>query len=514
MRVLSLFLALGLVVQSVSAQSILLTGVGSSAGSSFPALTLGTHAHTDNASSSSATVSVSITPQQAGSVLACAIKWSNLAALTSVADNINSGNYAPLVSGLREPNHNYNGAIYYHENVAASATTVSLTYAPAEPNGQMACVEVQNVPTSYAADSSFVASQAILAANPTTGSTLTPAGSGRFLFNALLFDSGTTTAGSGFTLIENAGTATPSASDALYPEYVIQTSATASNGSYTNATGTNAFAALMSAFAPKQSGLCGASMVLDWSAGSNGSTPASADLQSSTHGNKPQPNSDRCLGCNGGATPGGWTNVGAAGITYSSTGFQALQTARHCPFYTIPGTSSVGLVGASSTTTSGPTIAFDSSSATTTAFGCFMTDTPIANAGTFDLWRLGVNDNSDFVNIQMNSNGGSGTFLTEMPSGTVSTPTINWSPNTWYGIRLTETVGGTNKSEFYTYSGAGCSGTPTLIGTQTGAHSAGTLRTNSVTPLGASADTYTAGTHFYSSAVLVDYLYGSATLAY
>jgi len=43
--------------------------------------------------------------------------------------------------------HNYSIGSYYHENVAASPTTVTLAYSPAGTHCQMACLEVQNVPT-------------------------------------------------------------------------------------------------------------------------------------------------------------------------------------------------------------------------------------------------------------------------------------------------------------------------------------------------------------------------------
>ena len=107
----------------------------------FPPITLGVHAAHDNGASTATTVVVGPMTPTAGSTIVCDVKYTTSANLTSVADNVNSGVYQIAASMLRDPNHSFVLGTFYKENVAASATTITLTYTATGTNGQMACRE-------------------------------------------------------------------------------------------------------------------------------------------------------------------------------------------------------------------------------------------------------------------------------------------------------------------------------------------------------------------------------------
>ncbi len=134
---------------------------------------------------------------------------------------------------------------------------------------------------------------------------------------------------------------------------------------------------------------------------------------------------------------------------------------------------------------------------------------PLLNNGTVDLVTIGNLDGSDFVNLQMNSNLVTGTFVAELKSGSVSSPAVNWAANTWYGIRITYLAGGTHSIAYYSYSGTKCTGTPTLMGTQSGA-ATGTNLANHLGLYGGASNSYAAGSGFYMGAIVLDILYGAA----
>jgi len=349
----------------------------------YPALALGAHARTDNSTTSSAAVVVSLGTPKAGSTIVCGFAFSNSAAFVSLVDNVNSGNYQPAASMMREAGHNYIQGIYYRENVAASATTVTLTYSPAETHGRMECAEIQNTPTSYAFDSNVVAGQAISGANPITGGSVVPTIAGEFIYAGLSESGGTVSAGTNFTLLD-AMTGTSSAQ--WVPEYWIQTSAASTNGPYSDSTSAS-YGDQIVAFAPQQGGTCGVSAVMDWTGGTNGSAITAAALQSSTKGGAAQPNSDRAYdGGNSDRHAPGWVYTGSA-IKFSSSAYAPLQTTRTCPFYTGSGSGTLGLdLPTSDTSGTGPSYYFDAISNTVTAWACISTTAAASGAIQRTLW--------------------------------------------------------------------------------------------------------------------------------
>jgi len=124
---------------------------------------------------------------------------------------------------------------------------------------------------------------------------------------------------------------------------------------------------------------------------------------------------------------------------------------------------------------------------------------------------IGIADNTDYANIQMNATGGTqGTFALETKGGgTTNSPTINWSPNIWYGVRLTYRTGASTNHQLdvYSYTGSQCQGTATLLGTQTHA----SLNGGPADFLGilTAANNYPSGSDFYMGAIALDWLYGS-----
>jgi hypothetical protein len=478
-----------------------LLGAGTTRSASQP-VTLGVHAFTDNNTTTATTVAVALGTPTAGSTVVCAFKYPNASTFTSLADNVNAGVYQPAATLMREQNHNYRGGIFYRENVAASSTTVTLTYATTGTHAQMACVEVKGAATAYAFDSTFAATKALTGTNPTSGSTLTPFGNGRFLYGALLFDTGTTTAGANFTLLDQAGAV---ASAALYPEYWIQTTATATTTPYANVSSAN-YGVWTTAFAPSSAvGFCNATTVIDWSGGTNGVVPAASDLQLSTKGGLNQPNADSNLG----SFVVGWV-ANSTGVTYSTLGYAPLVTTRTCPFYTGTGTGTLGVRRPTGDNIGGLAYQYYTTQNTVTTWTCLQADfSPTLNSGTADLITIGSIDGNDFLNLQMNSNLVLGSFLAELKSGAVSSPTVNWVANTWYGVRMTYVAGGTHSIAYYSFSGTQCTGTPTLMGTQSGA-STGTNQANHTVIFGGGSNSYTVGNNFYMGAFVQDALYGAA----
>ncbi|MGA2571152.1 MAG: Ig-like domain-containing protein [Terracidiphilus sp.] len=473
-----------------------------------PALVLGIHANTDNGASSSTTVAVNLGTPTAGSTIACSLAFSNSTAFTSVTDNVNSGSYFPAASLMREPKRNYIDGIYYHENVAASATKVTLTYTPAEAHGRMACVEIKNTPTAYALDSSFVAGQAASAANPTAGTSLTPNMNGEFVYAGLSSDGGTNSAGPNYTLLNPM---TGTSSTQWVPEYWIQNTKTSTNGHYTNATVAD-YGDQMAAWAPQQPGSCGVSAVIDWGGGTNGNTPAVADLEASTHGDYSQPNADRAMTSDEDA-PGVW-HAYANGITYNTNAYVPLQTTRNCPFYSGSGTTAaqVGLDQPTSNTGNDPeTLIFDTPAETVTAWICMEGTMPTSVRGTDDVFLIGRAENNDYANIQWNSNGSTTSWELETKGGTPST-TVGWKQNTWYGFSLTYSGNGGNHSlSVYSFPSPKCQGTATLMQTIT-AQGVGAGPADSIRVFGTYANEYPSGYHWYMGAILLDYLYGSQLL--
>jgi hypothetical protein len=432
----------------------------------------------------------------------CAIKYPIASTLPSISDNVNSGVYQPAVSRLRESAHNFLFATYYKENVAASATTITLTYTTTGTHAQMACKEIKGVPASYALDSSVTQSQAVNGANPATSNSYTPFANGEMVLSDAYISTGTVTAGTNFTLLDNTGT--------LDPEYWIQTTKTATTGAFADVSAADN-AVGMAAFGPNVGGNCDGTVVIDWSGAgaANAGTPTTTTLQASTHGDQAQPNAD-----NVNPRPGVWILGGsAAGITYATAAYRPLVTSRTCPFYTGSGTGTLGLAKTSNAA-GGIGLGFDTLQSKVTHAACFFTDTPVSHSGTIDTLSISGGDsigNPDYVLIQVNSNGSTSSFVLETQSGSTNSSTA-WVQNTSYWIRIEYNKASFHKAYNYTFSGANCTGTPTLqetitaSTTVTGGGPADTLSYFTA------SDSYATGTNFYFGSAIADIYYGSSLM--
>ena len=185
--------------------------------------------HANGASPYSATVVLSLGTPTAGDGIACEDYTVPSAGFTSVADNVNAGNYSVGAAAFANASVGRVG-LYYKSNVAASPTTITFTYSSSTAWGYMACQAWKPASAgTFTVDSAFVQSQNGTTANPTTGTAKTPAYANELVIGLTTHASSSATAGSGFTLIDQ------SASTAVFPEYWIQTTATSTNAPFTAA---------------------------------------------------------------------------------------------------------------------------------------------------------------------------------------------------------------------------------------------------------------------------------------
>lgn len=400
---------------------------GITASSGFPAITVGVSCNTNNGASSATTVVCGPMTPAAGSTIYCEAKYNNTASFTSFADNVNSGSYQPGFSRLRESNHTYAIGSYYKENVANSATTITLTYSSTQTNGQLVCKEIQGVATSYTEDSSLIQGLAGTSTNPAMSS-LTPFAADEIVLSGGNISSGTVTAGT------SGGTWSLSTSaSTLRSQYLIQTTATATTGAFADTTST-AYGIGMSAFAKNNGGSCGITGILDYSGGTNGGTPTAGTINSSMHGMAAQSSQDVAVNNKNGANIDG----SGTGLTYSNTVAMPLTTTRNCPFYNGTGSASLSLAKATgSTNTGGVSYYFDTLQPKVSTFGCFQTDDGSGGTGESDSLGITGGDenvgNGDFANFGFGANG---TITLEPKQGSGGVATYHWSANTSFGVGL------------------------------------------------------------------------------
>jgi hypothetical protein len=459
---------------------------------------IGAHSATDNGSASSTTVAVNITLQKAGSTLFCWTKFVNGSNFISVADNVNRGSYQVYNAQMRDNGYNYSIASYYHENVAALPTRVTLTYSPAGTHGQMACVEVQNVPTSYAMDGNFVASSATTSTDPNSGTVITPTGNGEMILASAQMDAGVPAAGSNYTLLDSQST--------YAHEYWEQSTATATAGNFSDASLVG-YAAMMAAVGRNLGGFCDATQVISWTGGTNGKTPAIADLQAGTYGGAAQPYADQLN-----YAPG-WSVVNAAlGVSYASGAYQPFTTSITCPFYTGTGTGSLG-VSRNTSVASGGGVSyhFATTQVKVTARACIWTpDIPDNAVGDMDTFVLSGGNNSgnfDYANVVLHGHGSGLSFATEFKSGAVTSPPIPIVSGKRYAALITYNQGGLHTVSYYD----GCGPGATLIGTQAAASAiSGGGPADFVGFFSGTAMAFPSGYHVYIGATKLDILYGGA----
>jgi len=123
-------------------------------------------------------------------------------------------------------------AMFYFQNAAAGTYSVTATNTGGACYFGLSCQAWKGVAKTSALDTSFgqYKYQATSAANPTTGTALTPYTSGELIIGFLDTSNNTPTAGTNYTLID-AQTAC-----LAYPEYWIQNAPTATNAPFTMAT--------------------------------------------------------------------------------------------------------------------------------------------------------------------------------------------------------------------------------------------------------------------------------------
>jgi uncharacterized membrane protein len=206
------------------------------------------HGVQDSGSNSTNTESVSIGTPTAGDLITCQVTFDsgNSNALVSVSDN-NNGTYAAAVPMHLNSSMVQWFGIYYKENVSGSPTTVTIKTTKSQPYVAIACQAWKGVAAANSLDAGFAQLQdAVSVPNPTTGSNKTPVADGELVIAAVgLINSGAPTPGSNYSLIDGA-TATR-----WWPEYWIQTTATATAGNYTRSSDT--WTDMMAAFLPAAS---------------------------------------------------------------------------------------------------------------------------------------------------------------------------------------------------------------------------------------------------------------------
>ncbi len=207
------------------------------------------HGVQDSGSNSTNTESVSLGTPTAGDLITCEVTFDsgNSNALVSVSDN-NNGTYAAAVPVHLNSSMVQWFGIYYKENVSGSPTTVTLKTTQSRPYTAIACQAWKGVASANSLDTGFSQlKDAVSAPNPTTGSNKTPTANGELVIAAVgLINSGAPTPGSNYTLIDGA------TQTRWWPEYWIQTTATATAGNYSR--GADTWTDMMAAFMPSASG--------------------------------------------------------------------------------------------------------------------------------------------------------------------------------------------------------------------------------------------------------------------
>ncbi len=200
------------------------------------------HGVHDNGLSASTTASVSIGTPTAGDLITCEVSFGG-GTLVSVADNQN-GTYAAAIPVHLNTTLSQWFGIYYQQNVAGSPTTVTLTTSESLAYSAISCQAWKGVAVSNPLDSTFGQLQdAVATPNPTTGANKTPAANGELVIASVgLHTAGTPTPDTSYTLIDGAPVTQ------WWPEYWVQTTATATAGNYTWPS--DDFTNMMAAFRP------------------------------------------------------------------------------------------------------------------------------------------------------------------------------------------------------------------------------------------------------------------------
>ena len=193
-------------------------------------ITRNAHGVTDvGAKSTASPITVALSNVAAGDLIVCEVSLEEGMTFTSVSDPKN-GNYSPAISMHTNTTITQQAGIYYVANAVAGSYSVSLAWTGGTAVWiAMACQSWTGAATSSPQDTTMTQQQdKSSTANPTTGSTITPAAAGELIIGCLTSSAHVPTAGTNYSLTDSA-TITY-----VWPEYWIQTTATATNAPYTN----------------------------------------------------------------------------------------------------------------------------------------------------------------------------------------------------------------------------------------------------------------------------------------
>ena len=196
------------------------------------AITRNAHGVTDvGATNTASPITVALTNVAAGDLIVCEVSLEQGMTLTTVSDPKNGTYTAAIPMHLNSPMTQQLG-IYFVANAVAGSYGVSVAWSGGANNYQaMACQSWTGAATSSPLDTTMSEQRdGTSAANPTTGSTITPTGAGELIIGALMTSAHIPTAGTNYVLTDGALVSY------VWPEYWVQTTATATNAPYTNST--------------------------------------------------------------------------------------------------------------------------------------------------------------------------------------------------------------------------------------------------------------------------------------
>jgi hypothetical protein len=322
------------------------------------------------------------------------------------------------------------------------------------PYGTISCETYKHVNANYLDPGPIDQLQVVSStANPVSGTAQTPTHANELISGFMSNLSVTPTAGTGYTLIDSA--TTPDSLGNTWPEYMIQTTATATNSPYTAAS--DSWMDMTTAFLPagESGGVIPLSgMYADFAGNTNGSAVSAANLGTATYA----------------SLIGGWGGTYSGG-TYNTT---IAPPNRVSPVW-VNGKTHAGTTG----------IAIDHVSNATESFN-WDGDAPAVSASEslsfFFRTAYTRNTNSDLCDMAQVAHGGSGDNVTlqtgyttasglglrmEISNGTTYTsPFVAINPNQWYWVSMQLSVSGTHK--LYVYSETTPGTLPwTLLGTST-----------------------------------------------
>ena len=173
---------------------------------------------------------VPLTNVAAGDLIVCEVSLESVVTLVSVSDPEN-GTYAPALAMHTNSALTQQMGVYYVANAVAGSYSVSVAWTGGTQIYQaMACQSWTGAASASPQDATLTEQQDVSSAsNATTGSALTPATAGELVIGILSTDTQTPTAGSNYTLTDSA------TSTRFWPEFWVQSSATATNAPYVNA---------------------------------------------------------------------------------------------------------------------------------------------------------------------------------------------------------------------------------------------------------------------------------------